>query len=80
MVTININSPSTQVLKKYWLCFNLLHKSVPYIVDSVDERVDTAVAHGQDMAAHPHVVYTSEAGTCEFVSVLHIQRCGRHSY
>ena len=53
---------------------------MPYIVDSIDERVDTAVAHGKDMAAHPHVVYTSEAGTCEFVSVLHIQRCGRHSY
>ena len=44
---------------------------MPYIVDSVDERVDTAVAHGQDVAPHPHIVYASEAGTFELVSVLH---------
>ena len=41
-----------------------------YIVDPVDEGVDAAVAHGQDVAPHPHVVDASEAATFDFISVV----------
>ena len=40
-----------------------------YIVDSVDERVDAAVAHGQDVARHPHVVDACEAEKLRLFSV-----------
>ena len=39
-----------------------------YIVDSVDEGVDATVAHGQDVARHPHVVNASEAETGGLIS------------
>ena len=38
-----------------------------YVVDPVDKGVDAAVAHGQDVAPHPHVVDASEAATLDFV-------------
>ena len=47
----------------FWECDN-------YIVDAVDEGVDAAVAHGQDVAPHPHVVDASEAATFDFISVV----------
>ena len=41
-----------------------------YVVDAVDEGVDAAVAHGQDVAPHPHVVDASEAATFDFILVV----------
>ena len=47
----------------------LIEQALSYIVDSVDEWIDAAVAHGQDVARHPHVVDACEAEKLRLFSV-----------
>ena len=51
----------------------MMNDEFSYVVDSVDERIDTAVAHGQDVARHPDVVDACEAAKWGMVSA---QRSG----
>ena len=44
-----------------WKC-QLWYRLDTHVVDAVDDGVATAVAHGQDVAGHPHVVDAAEPG------------------